>query len=91
MNLACREPPAFGSQGECEDICLGLAYIYNDTDCGEAKRDMYECISSTQTCELFNDTYNVHAEVYTCKAENDHYHSLNCGQSDEDPFPQGAP
>ena len=72
-------------------ICLGLAYVYNDTDCGEAKRDMYECISSTQTCELFNDTYNVHAEVYTCKTEKDHWVDLNCGQSDEGPFPQEAP
>ena len=38
MNLACLEPPGFESYQECEQICLHTAYIYNDTDCGEAMR-----------------------------------------------------
>jgi hypothetical protein len=93
VNLACREPPWFESYAECEQVCLHLAYIYNDTSCGEATRALYECIGSQPTCELYNDTLNVHAEQYTCKAENDHWASLaeSCGQSDEDPFPHGEP
>lgn len=91
MNLSCREPPYFESRQECEDICLGSAYVYNDTDCGQALRDMYACVASTATCEQFNDTYNVHAESYTCKDEKDLWISLDCGQSDEDPFPQENP
>jgi hypothetical protein len=91
MNLACREPPAFESYEACEDICLGSAYVYNDTDCGQALRDVFECIGSTPTCELFDDTYNVHADEYTCKIEKNHWVSLDCGKSDEDPFPVGTP
>jgi len=91
INLACREPPWFESYEECEDLCLETPYVYNDTECGEARRALTECVGSTATCEVYNDTLNVHADDYTCKAENDHYHSLKCGQSDEDPFPQGAP
>lgn len=91
--LACREEPVFDSYDECEHSCLHTAYIYNDTDCGEAKRGMYECVASQPTCELFLDTYDVHADDYTCKAEKDHWASLaeSCGQSDEDPFPHGEP
>lgn len=91
MNLACREPAAFENYQECEDICLESAYIYNDTDCGQALRDVFECIGSTSTCELFDDTYNVHADDYTCNAEKDHWVSLDCGQSAEDPFLQEVP
>jgi hypothetical protein len=93
VNLACREPPWFESYQECENVCLHLAYIYNDTPCGQATRDEIECIGSQPTCELYNDTLNVHAEQYTCKAEKDHWASLaeSCGQSDEDPFPNGKP
>jgi hypothetical protein len=91
--LACREEPVFESYQECEHICLHIPFIYNDTACGETKRDVYECIGSQPTCELFLDTYNVHAEQYTCKAEKDHWANLaeSCGQSDEDPFPHGEP
>ena len=86
MNLACHEPAWFETYEACDDTCLGLAYIYNDTDCGQAKRNMYECIGSTSTCELYNDTNNVHADQYTCKTEKDRWVSLDCGQSTEDPF-----
>jgi hypothetical protein len=93
MHFACGEPPAFESYEECEQICLHLAYIYNDTVCGEATRGVYGCIGSQPTCELYLDTNNVHAEQYTCKAEKDHWISLSqsCGESDEDPFPNGEP
>jgi hypothetical protein len=90
MNLACREPPAFESVDECESICLDTPYLYNDSTCGQAERDMYACIASTATCDLFDDTYNVHAESYTCKPEKDRFFALDCGQSGEDPS-QGAP
>jgi hypothetical protein len=91
--LACREEPVFDSHQECEQVCLHLAYIYNDTPCGEATRAVKECIGSQPTCDLYNDTLNVHAEQYTCKAEKDHWVSLaeSCGQSDEDPYPYGEP
>lgn len=87
MNLACRAPPAFANYDECEDACLGLDYVYNDTTCGEAHRAMIECIGSQPTCELFMDTYNVSADDYTCKAEKDRVTSLHCPQTDEDPTP----
>lgn len=53
-------------------------------------RDVYECIGSQPTCELFLDTNNVHAEQYTCKAEKERWISLakSCGQSDEDRGPR---
>lgn len=78
---------------ECEHICLHLAYIYNDTPCGEATRAVNACIGSQPTCDLYNDILNVHAEQYTCKAEKDDWASIakSCGQSDEDPFPHGEP
>jgi hypothetical protein len=91
MDLACREPQWFDTYAECEAVCLDTPYIYNDTDCGQARRDLVACIGSTATCELYNDTNNVHADDYTCKAEKDDWLSLECGQNDEDPFPNGAP
>jgi hypothetical protein len=93
MQFTCFEPPAFESYEECEHICLHTPYIYNDTDCGAAKRGVYGCVGSQPTCELYLDTYDVHADDYTCKAEKDHWGDLaaSCGQSDEDPFPHGEP
>jgi hypothetical protein len=92
MQFACFEPP-FESYEACEHVCLHTGYIYNDTDCGEAKRGVYGCVASQPTCELYLDTYDVHADDYTCKAEKDHWADLaeSCGQSDEDPFPHGEP
>ena len=91
LNLECQEPPAFEGYDECESYCLGLSYVYNDTECGEAKRAKFECIGSQPTCELYDDTQNVHADEYTCKAEKDAFTSLNCGDSDEDPYPHDTP
>ena len=87
MNLACQEPPAFASQDECESICLGTDYVYNDTTCGEVKRAAIECIGSQPTCELYLDTNNVLSDDYTCKAEKEAWTSLHCRDSDEEPFP----
>lgn len=90
MNLACHEPPWFDTYDECETTCLGTAYVYNDTACGEARRAIFECVGATATCEEYNDTNNVHADNYTCKSEKDHWLDLDCGTSDEDPH-MGAP
>jgi hypothetical protein len=90
-NLACHEPAWFETYEDCEAICLNTPFAYNDTICGQARRDMMTCIGSTTTCELYNDTNNVHADQYTCQFEKEFYLDLNCGQTDEEPFPQGAP
>lgn len=93
VNLACREPAWFESDEACVHSCLHSAFIYNDTDCGEAKRAVVACVGSQPTCELYDDTLNVHAEVYTCQAETEHRAKLSeaCGQSDENPYPNGKP
>jgi hypothetical protein len=80
MNLACHEPPWFETYEECEQVCLNTAYVYNDTACGQARRDMLECAGLLETCELYNDDD-------VCKAEKDDYVGLQCGTSDEDPYP----
>jgi hypothetical protein len=92
-DLACREPQWFQSYGECEHNCLHTGYLYNDTDCGEARRAVMSCLASQPTCELYNDTLNVHADQYTCQAEKEHWTDVGptCWQSDEDPYPKGQP
>ena len=85
INLACHEPPVFESQVQCRDTCTELAYIKNDTACGEAHREFMACVAATTTCAEYNDTNNVDADNYTCKAEKTAFIELNCPQSSEEP------
>lgn len=78
MNVACHEPPLFETVEECEAVCLDIQTLYDDTNCGSAGRDLYDCVAATTTCEMYNDTNNVNAEDYTCKAEKDRLASLTC-------------
>lgn len=84
MNLRCHEPPLFADESECHEVCVGQAYVMNDTDCGAAQRAQLDCVGHTQTCAAYNDTNNVDAETYTCQTETLAFVTI-CGSSDEQP------
>lgn len=85
MNLSCHEPAVFETHEACEAQCFDMGYILNDSECGEAHRDLYECVGATSTCDAYIDTNNVNADNYTCKAEKMALLALDCGG--EDPYP----
>jgi hypothetical protein len=82
MNLACRDPPAFETFEECFADCSGPELIYEDSECGQAFRDHFECLGNTANCEEFLDTNNVDAAEFTCMETNLTIVGLKCGAQD---------
>lgn len=78
LQHACDATPPTPSVEECQDICMGLEDIIDDSECGRAARAMTRCVAEQETCEDY-----FHAMMATppdpCEAETKHFASLKCG------------
>jgi hypothetical protein len=77
----CVDPPIVEYE-KCMKGCTIPGGMHDDTVCGQAFRDFYDCVGSTATCEEYLDTQNFHAEDYTCKEEGEFLYELKCGAQD---------
>jgi hypothetical protein len=74
----CGDPP-FTEYDECMASCTVPGGLHEDSTCGQAFRDWFECLGSTANCEEYLDARNTHAEDYTCKEETEYATGLLCG------------